>query len=307
MLKRGINLGNHFESTPKPNEEFPNPMQDWYCDTISRLGFDHIRLPVKWDAHTDDDNGFTINGRFAEMIGQTVDRFLACGLSIVLNIHHFREAMDDPKGNQQKIYAIWEQLARRYRDYPKELIFEVMNEPTWKADANDWNEVQNNTVALIRKTNPTRKIMIGGIDYTGLMALDKLVPPEGDANLIASFHYYFPLEFTHQGAHWSPSYRDLKDIKWEGRPEQVADVYDGIRQHAVAWSQRYGIPMNLGEFGALSTADMESRARYTRCVRTACEEMGISWTYWEFNGGFGICDRKTGELKRPLVDALLKD
>ncbi|MBN2710983.1 MAG: glycoside hydrolase family 5 protein [Planctomycetes bacterium] len=303
-MKRGINIGNHFEQTPVPGVEFADPMQDWYYRTIKELGFDHVRLPVKWSSHTDDNNGFRIDERVLGMVQKAILEFLAKDLSVVLNIHHFREAMDDPKANQEKIYAIWEQLALHFKDYPDTLIFEVMNEPTWKADARDWNEVQNNTVARIRKTNPVRKVMIGGIDYTGLFALKDLVPPENDPNLIASFHYYFPLEFTHQGASWSPTYKDVKGVSWQGTQEEIDDIRNGIRDNAKAWSDRYGIPMNLGEFGALSTADMDSRARYTRCVRDVCEEFGISWTYWEFNGGFGISS-KTGELIMPLVDALL--
>lgn len=307
MFRRGINLGNHFENTPQPGVEFPDPMQEWYYTRIPELGFDHVRLPVKWSAHTDDENGFRIRPSFLAMVETAVQRLLESGLEVVLNIHHFREAMDDPEGHQDKIYAIWRQLAQHFRSYPETLIFEVMNEPTWKADAEAWNRVQNRTVALMRESNPTRRIMIGGIDYTGLFALDKLVPPENDPSLIASFHYYFPLEFTHQGAAWSPTYKDIRDVRWEGTPAEVEDIRKGIFEHAVSWSRRYNIPMNLGEFGALSTADMESRARYTRCVRKTCEEFGISWSYWEFNKGFGICDYKTGELKMPLVEALLGD
>ncbi len=307
MLRRGINIGNHFENTPQPGVEFANPIQEWYYDRIVNFGFDHIRLPVKWSSHTDDANGYALRPSFLRLVEETVRRFLDRKLAVVLNIHHFREAMDDPEAHQDKIYAIWRQLAEHFRGYPPELIFEVMNEPTWKADAEAWNRVQNHTVSIIRQTNPARKVMIGGIDYTGVFALNKLVPPAGDPNLIASFHYYFPLEFTHQGAAWSATYKDIKDVRWEGTPAEREDIRNCIFQNAVAWARKYGIPMNLGEFGALSTADMDSRARYTRCVRETCEEFGISWTYWEFNRGFGICDRVTGEPIAPLVAALLQD
>ena len=63
--------------------------------------------------------------------------------------------------------------------------------------------------------------------------------------------------------------------------------------------------MNLGEFGAYGkTALLEDRVKWTRCVRKACEKLGYSWTYWEFNRGFGIADTE-GNVNEALVEALL--
>lgn len=306
MIKRGINIGDHFENPPKPGVVFENPMRDWYYGLIRKLGFDHIRLPVRWSAHCDDANGHRIDPRFMGMVADAVDRFLELDLTVVLNIHHFVEAAVDPKTHEAKLYALWEQIAAAFQNRPDKLIFEVMNEPKKQVPADVWNEVQNRTVAVIRKTNPTRTVMIGSVDYNGLFSLKDLVPPAGDRHLIGSFHYYFPLEFTHQGASWAAAYKDLKNVGWEGTPAEVEDVRRGLLE-AKKWADKYNLPVNLGEFGALSTADMAARARWTRCVRETAESLGFSWSYWEFNRGFGICDRQTGELRQPLVDALLKD
>lgn len=306
FIKRGINIGDHFENTPVPNKPFENPIKPHYFDTIKNLGFDHIRLPAKWDAHTFDDKNYQIEPEFLAMVKDTIDKFLDKDIAVIMNIHHFREAMDDPKGNSKKIYAIWEQLADVFKNYPEKLIFEVMNEPTWRTTATDWNEVQTEAVKIIRQSNPTRLIEVCGIDYSGLFALKDMIPPANDENLIGTFHYYFPLDFTHQGAEWSPTYKDVSGIRWEGKPEEYEDIRNGIVSAAVSWSKKYDLPLNLGEFGAYGgKALMEDRAKYTRAVRDVCEDNGISWTYWEFNRGFGIFDRATGEPKQELIDALL--
>ena len=62
-----------------------------------------------------------------------------------------------------------------------------MNEPTWRTTPEEWNEVQEEALAVIRKTNPTRTVMVCGIDYSGLVALDNLKIPKDD-NLIATSH-----------------------------------------------------------------------------------------------------------------------
>ena len=306
-MKRGINIGDHFENIYDTTEKFVNPVSDWYYDTITELGFDHVRIPVKWSLWTDDENGYKINEEFAVEVEKTVKRFLDCGLEVVLNVHHFREAMDKPRENAEKLFAIWEQVGERFKDYPDELSFEVMNEPTWRTTPEEWNEVQKEALEVIRKTNPTRRVEVCAIDYSGLVALDNLQLPDDD-NLIATFHFYDPFDFTHQGAEWSPTMKDVSGIRWEGTDEDKAFIEARFVAHAKYFSHRNNnIEMNLGEFGAYGRiADMDDRARWTKCVREVCEKYGFSWTYWEFNRGFGICDTE-GNRNQPLIDALLKD
>ena len=306
-MKRGINIGDHFENTYDPNEEFINPVKDWYYDAIVNLGFDHVRLPVRWSIWTDDENNFKIKENFFNEVEKTVKRFLDCGLEVILNVHHFREAMDKPLENSEKLYAIWEQVGERFASYPDELIFEVMNEPTWRTTDDEWNAVQAQAVKVIRKTNPTRRIEVCGIDYSGLVALDRLVLPETD-NLIATFHFYDPFEFTHQGAEWSPTMKDASGIRWLGTDDEKEYIKARIIAHAKHFSRTHNnIEMNLGEFGAYSKcADVNDRAKWTRSVREVCEELGYSWTYWEFNRGFGIYTPE-GKLNKEIADALLSD
>jgi endoglucanase len=56
------------------------------------------------------------------------------------------------------------------------------------------------------------------------------------------------------------------------------------------WSEHFGRPVHLGEFGAHDTADDASRARYLRDVRALAEERRIPWTVWEWKSGFGYWD-----------------
>ncbi|MBP5232268.1 MAG: glycoside hydrolase family 5 protein [Planctomycetes bacterium] len=306
-MQRGINIGDHFESTYDPAKEFVNPVKDWYYDKIKGLGFDHVRLPARWSIWTDDAHGYRVNEKFFSEVEKTVRRFLEHGLEVVLNVHHFREAMDHPRENCEKLCAIWEQLGARFAGYPPALIFEVMNEPTWRAKDEDWFATQNEAVKVIRKTNPTRRVMVCATDYSGLVALDRMCLPEQTNDLIVTFHFYDPFDFTHQGAEWSPSMKDVTGVKWEGSPDDQEFIMARFVAHAKNFQRRHpGLPINLGEFGAYSKGDMESRAKWTRCVRESCEKLGYSWTYWEFNRGFGICDRE-GNVKQELVDALLKD
>jgi len=154
-MKRGINIGDHLELDFNKSVPFENPVKEWYYEEIKKLGFDHVRLPVKWSWWTDDENGFKIDETFFNEVEITVKKLLERDLEVILNVHHFREAMDEPRKYSKKLFAIWEQVGERFKDYSDKLIFEVMNEPTWKTTPEEWNEVQEEALAIIRKTNNT--------------------------------------------------------------------------------------------------------------------------------------------------------
>lgn len=306
-MKRGINIGDHLELDFKKDIPFVNPIEDWYYDEIKKLGFDHVRLPVKWSWWTDDENGYKIDETFFSEVEKTVQKFLDLGLEVILNVHHFREAMDEPRKHSGKLFAIWEQVAPRFKDYSDKLIFEIMNEPTWRTTPEEWNEVQEEALAVIRKSNPTRRVMVCGIDYTGLVALDNLKLPNDD-NLIATFHFYDPFDFTHQGAPWSATMKDSRGVHWHGTDDDKEFVMARFIAHAKNFQRRNNnIEMNLGEFGAFSRYnEMDEVVNWTKCVRQTAEKLGYSWSYWEFNRNFGIYTRD-GQPRQDLIDALLKD
>jgi endoglucanase len=82
--------------------------------------------------------------------------------------------------------------------------------------------------------------------------------------------------------------------------EAIELAFEGARQ----WGESEYRPMNLGEFGAYNTADMASRALWTKLVQHAAQVRGMSSHYWEFDRGFGVWDRKTDRWIDPLYRAL---
>jgi endoglucanase len=75
---------------------------------------------------------------------------------------------------------------------------------------------------------------------------------------------------------------------------------------AAEWSAKNNRPIFLGEFGAYSKADMDSRVLWTNFVRSEIEKRGFSWAYWEFGAGFGIYDREAKAWREELKDTLIE-
>jgi endoglucanase len=129
-----------------------------------------------------------------------------------------------------------------------------------------------------------------------------------DERLILTVHYYEPFRFTHQGASWVVGMDMEKAVgtQWRGTPAERAAVQRDI-QRILAYGRKHRVPVHIGEFGAFSRADLDSRVRWTTYLARSFEEAGFSWAYWEFSAGFGIYDPREKRVLQPLADALLKN
>jgi endoglucanase len=301
-LGRGMNLGNALEA-PKEGE-WGVILKPEYFRVIKEAGFDTVRLPVRWSAHALPDAPYTIDDAFARRVDWAIDQALANKLNIIVNVHHYDEMDADPDKHQARLVALWEQIAARYKDRPAGVYFELLNEPHDKLTEARWNAAIPPLLKAVRKSNPTRPVIVGPAQWNGIRALDKLELPRDDRNLIVTVHFYEPFEFTHQAASWVKGSEKWKGRQWTGSEEEQAAIRKQFDK-AAAWAKEHDRPVFLGEFGAYSAADMESRARWTRFVAREAERHGFSWAYWEFCSGFGAYDPKADAWRAPLKAALV--
>lgn len=278
-------------------------MQDRHFRLIKEAGFEHVRVNLHPFAHMESAPRFHIGEGWLKTLDWAVDRALSNDLAVVLDMHEFGAMGDDPVGNHDRYLATWEQLAQRYRGLPETVCFELLNEPCRALTPVLWNQYLLEAHAIVRESNPDRVVIIGPAFWNGIDHLDELMLPEDDTAIIATVHYYRPMEFTHQGAPWS-SFQDYVGTEWHATPEeQHAIIADFTR--AEAWAEAHHRPLYLGEFGAYDRADMPSRARYTHFVARLAEASGWSWAYWQFDSDFIVYDIDNDVWVAPIRDALI--
>jgi endoglucanase len=302
-LGRGINLGNILEA---PSEgEWGLTLKEYYFEEIAEAGFNSVRLPIRWSAHAETEAPYTIDQVFFERIDWAIDCALKNGLAINLNIHHYEEIFEDPASEKERYLAIWDQIAVRYLDQPKEVFFEVLNEPHDNLTSVIWNEYLIEAIDVIRVTNPGRTIIVGTAEWGGFSALSRLSLPENDRNIIVTLHYYNPFQFTHQGAEWVEGADQWLGTAWANTPSQreaIISDFDAV----LAWATINNRPINIGEFGAYSRADMDSRYLWTYFITSLSELYNMSWHYWEFGAGFGAYDLNNNQWHEELLEALIR-
>lgn len=301
-LGRGVNLGNALEA---PNEgEWGVTLKSEYFDLIKNAGFTSVRIPIRWSAHAAASAPYTIANSFLQRIDWAVEQALTRKLAVVINIHHYDEIMANPPAHKARFLALWQQLASHYKNYSGDLFFELLNEPNSLLTGDLWNEYLQEAIVTIRQTNPGRIIVVGPTSWYYIGLVNTLALPVDDRNLIVAFHYYNPFQFTHQGAEWVTGSNAWLGTQWLG----TAAERQTIRQEfaaAAQWGAEHQRPLNLGEFGAYSKADMTSRALWTDFVARTAEANGMSWHYWEFIAGFGVYNGTANDWHYSLLNALI--
>ena len=200
-LRKGINFGNMLDA---PYEgAWGLVVEERFFDKTVEGGFTHIRLPVSWTHYADTQPPYTIDNAIFERVDWAIEQAKLRGLKIIVNNHHYDEFQSDPVNEEPRALAIWSQIAERYQRQRRFLIFEILIEPhnVFNEQPQLWNLHVVNALDVIRQSNPTRKVIVGPVEWNSIDRLDELELPDDD-NLIVTIHYYRPLEFTHQGAPW---------------------------------------------------------------------------------------------------------
>ncbi len=311
LFQRGVNLGDYLEAgrwgVKIPAADFAQ---------MKREGFDHVRVPVGWHRYAGGAPDFTLSPEIFARVDFAVTNTLANKMAVMINIHHFDELDKDPAAATDEFIKIWRQVAAHYKNFPNTLAFELDNEPHDQATTALMNPIYAKVIAAIRETNPQRTLFVEPGGWGSINELKNLVLPPDD-NVIVSVHCYEPFHFTHQGAGWVGADFQQTGIVFPGPPAAplVPDmslnpkpwVLEWIKKYNTlateknpssarafterlkyvrAWSDFYGRPIHLGEFGAYTKADAQSRANFYAAFRRTAEELKIGWCIWDWNANF---------------------
>ena len=342
-LMTGVNLGGWLSQYREyDHEHFRTFITRSDIERIAQWGFDHVRLPVDYPViESDDSIGEPIEEGYG-YIDECLQWCAGAGLAMVLDIHHApgfsftHELEAETRGTnhlfdvvevQDRFVALWETIARRYRDAPIPVVFELLNEVVLP-DSEPWKALSKRLARAIRAIDADTPIMVGGNHNNSVEGLCELGVLD-EANMVYTFHFYEPLLFTHQNAYWSEAPRE-----WGASPEYpgefpgLAEFLEANPQHravhqqfvgrrndrdllaemmqpAVDFGAEHGVFVYCGEFGVADWVEPVSRRRWYRDFVGLMRENGIGSSVWSYKQmDFGLVDAD-GEVVDPEVLAIL--
>jgi endoglucanase len=311
----GFNLGNTLDAVGGETAWGNPPTTQAMIQAIADSGFKSMRIPVSWRGHFGPAASYTIDVAWMNRVQQIVDWALGAGLYAIINMHHdggtdlaagawIRNASTDYPGTLAEYKALWAQIAERFKDYGESLVFESMNEVGFdelkvnggpsQAAFDLLNQLNNEFVALVRASggsNGQRHLLVAGYNTDVSQSIRGTVMPN-DARTILSIHYYTPSKFCING--------NPKD--W-GTDAEVAALQADFGRLKTAFVDR-GIPVILGEYGAVRSTETASRMFWMEWVAKASCDFGIAPYLWDSGAG-GEFDRKTLTWKTPALPGAL--
>ena len=196
--------------------------------------------------------------------------------------------MFQDKQYQDAFVAVWQKLARKYKDSKVVWCYDLLNEavegsiPEGKGIL-DWRALALKTSKEIRKIDPDTAIVIEPAPWGAPDALEWFEPfdPKEVTNVVYSVHMYMPHAFTHQGVYESPL-----GLVYPGRmPDGKHWDKDQIRHSLKVvkdFADDYGVAIYIGEFGSIRWAPENSSYRYLKDCIEVFEEEGWDWAYHAF-------------------------
>ena len=314
---------------------FKNYMTDADLKLIRDMGVLSVRLVISPTFFYQPDKPAELNPTMIGYLDSAVDRLLAHDLAVVIDMHdQDKDAWEHNQKYVDGFMTFWPTLASRYADRDSDrVIFEMLNEPVFDQAADRWAKIQATWVERMRQVVPSHTLIVTGNEWGGISGLNKL-SPLADKNLVYSFHFYDPMQFTHQGATWAgPGLETLRDVPYPATPERckptLEKTTDSGRKsslriycysyitasklksklaEAADWGTQHDVPLWMGEFGVYCpNAPAQDRAQWIQDVRTSVENLKIGWALWGYDECFGMQRKlKNGviELDTSVVQAL---
>lgn len=223
-LMPGWNLGNQLEANSggTPSETaWGNPtITEKLIKQVKAQGFKSIRIPVSYLSKIGAGPNYTIDSKWLDRVQEVVDMCIDNGLYAIINVHGdgyysvkggwllCGEPASEQKTIKAKYKKVWEQIAKRFKNYDDHLVFESMNEefdgtynnpnPEYYNNINAYNQIFVDTVRKAGGKNNNRYLLVPGwntdINYTAGDYGFK-IPNDSTGRLMISVHYYDPWKF----------------------------------------------------------------------------------------------------------------
>ena len=341
-IKRGTNISHWLSQSEQRGEARRLHIQEDDFARLEELGFDFVRIPID-EVQFWDEQGNKLPEAW-DLLNNALDWAKSHNLRAIVDLHiirsHYFNAVNEgdkaantlftSEESQQGLINLWRQLSEFLKDRSNDWVaYEFMNEPV-APEHEQWNQLIAKVHKALRELEPQRTLIIGSNMWQGHQTIKYLKVPEGDKNIILSFHYYNPMLLTHYGAWWSPLCAAYKGkvnypgvlvskedfdaapaaIKEELKPytEEVWDI-NKIREQfkdAIEAAKKYDLQLFCGEWGVYEPVDRELAYNWYRDMLTVFDEFDIAWTTWCYDADFGFWDQQRNCYKDwPLVELLM--
>ncbi|WPD23691.1 MAG: cellulase family glycosylhydrolase [Candidatus Electrothrix scaldis] len=347
IVLQGINLTVPADSTDTAQDIWDTKslaLEDF--TRIADMGFNAVRLHLNYITFEEDDNP----GVFKEDGWHWLDRVLSfarqTGLYVMLDMHRPQGGYQSDKtqgfsafwdgngaapntANQDRLIALWQAIADRYKYETAILGYDLINEPR-PNNTTEWIGLAEQIIAAIRAVDPNHMIVLEVPFIPGY-----IMTTVTDSNVLYDSHFYYPWDYSIQysaaygkaGQLWGkydPADPVYLDSSYEIVPEGTAgakafnkaNLAEVLAGEILEFAAANNVPVDVGEFGIVWEAFAEDvgaipylRDLYAVFKGENEQGMQVGSFYFSYQGNtFGLYNNWSGfqpgasHLNEPLKD-----
>ncbi|MFH1368432.1 MAG: cellulase family glycosylhydrolase [Elusimicrobiota bacterium] len=214
IILRGFNFGN------KVWEDGPVPDANHHSETdfrrLREMRMNVVRFCMDYQLFEDDGKPYAYRQSAWDWLDKNVAWAKKNGIYLILSMtipqggyQSAGEGMAlwDVPENQKRLKALWKAIAERYKNEPVIAGLELVNEPYVSKSIDQWKTLAGELVSTIRTADKNHLIiveqlmMVKGGDWR--MWFTNKFFLVNDPGILYTFHFYHPLEYTHQLCSWA--------------------------------------------------------------------------------------------------------
>ena len=275
FLIKGMAFGNNVWANPAVAPKNHHTEESY--KELSEIGFNSVRFYLNYGLFEKDSDPYNYDGMPGwDWLDWNIRMARRYNIRLVLNMHYpqggFQSNGDGmelwtKQENQDRLTALWTEIAGRYKDEIAIGGFDLLNEPyvaekaTLEETFAQWSDlaqriaysirtVDTNHLILVERLNAYKNVETGVSDWSGNLNGNLNFFLIDDPNVAYEFHTYDPFKFTHQNASWVPSsvgvfatYPDENYVEVSGEQPWAGAIFDNpkLDRKNTEWQELKGI------------------------------------------------------------------
>ncbi len=277
-VQRGVNLG----GTSYSEEDIAWLARDWRANIARVLVNDLVSSTAPYQ----------VKAASRDALFRLIDLCLKYQLYTVVSFSASFDNHDNFFSNpalKAAFTAFWKEVAARYATSGP-IAYDLMNEPHDELANTQWSAYAQELTDSIRTVDKVHTIVIEPPAWGWPDGFANLKPTT-DKNTVYSFHFYGPMDYTHQ--RFGGQMMNTPEWAWQSRayPGTIPDEWGGQEywdktkmrtyiQKATAFRTKYGVRLWCGEFGCARWA-IGAKQWFTDWI-DLLEEQKIDWAYYSY-------------------------
>jgi len=304
MILKGINIGGWLSQAEPEISHWDNFIKEDDIKKIAQWGFNAIRLPFDFAIIENERNPASQKigiDYIIEAVEWTKKYDIKCILDFhITPWHHFLDPLRNKKVLLFKDEALIEKhievldIVMHHVHKYDHVYLEILNEP--QSDDDDaLIDFYRRAISTLRNKNYHNKIVVDSNLGGNTDTIKKLEPLSDLEDIIYSFHFYQPEQFTHQKAYWTTQGSETSlDFPYYDGNVLINEEYLFERiKPVIEFKEKTDKEVFCGEFGVYLKTPHNSRLIWIDSFLKILSSHQIGYIFWTYkNLDFGLINNQ---------------